>query len=121
MYLLCNYCFVLHCKYQNSPIWESEDLDVLEYLKNFTIADTRTPSPLSSPLRESEDLDVLGDLENFTTASIRTAPSIGESEDLDVFGDLENFIITSTRTLPTTTSTSNLPKCKKVNSMYSKG
>ena len=49
--------------------------------------------PLPSPIRESEDLDVLGDLENFTIASTRTPSLslTGESDDLDVLQDLEKF------------------------------
>ena len=53
-----------------------------------------------SPHWESEDLDVLADLENFTTASTRTSPPIGESENLDVLADLEKLTIASIRTLP---------------------
>ena len=46
--------------------WEIEKILPLQVPEPF-------PLPLS---RESEDLDVLGDLENFTIASMRTPPPI---------------------------------------------
>ena len=55
---------------------------------------TKTPSSI----RESEDLDVLGDLENFTIASTRTPsrPPLEKVKIWMFWGYLENFTLTST-------------------------
>ena len=94
----------LHQTPSPPPTGESEDLNVLGDLQNFTITSTRTPPPTG----QGEDLDVLGALENFTIASTRSPPPLPseESEDLDVLGDLENFTTASTRT-PLLSTTAN--------------
>ena len=68
-YVICCFVSPLQVPEPPSPNGESEDLGVLEYLENFSIVNTGTPS--ASPIGESEDLDVLGYLENFTIASTR--------------------------------------------------
>ena len=66
-----------------------------KFLRGLKLAPNFSPNYPTPPIGESEYLNILGDLENFTVVSIRIPPRhpIRESEDLDVLEDLENFAI----------------------------